>query len=126
MEASERRKMEKTEQEKSQAIYDEIVLGMKEWRVANPKAPMREIEREARERVSILEAHLITEHAMDSASCDWGGRPADERPQCPSCSEALGARGKHVRKLQATAGREVKLERTYGVCPQCGTGFFPP
>ena len=118
--------MEKNEQEKSQAIYEEIVTGMKEWRLANPKATMREIEIEAGRRVSKLEAHLIEESALSSEAKEWTNEPEEERPCCPSCGEPLTARGKHVRKLQATGGREVKLERSYGVCPKCETGFFPP
>jgi hypothetical protein len=121
-----RKLMEKTEQEKSQAIYEEIVTGMKEWRLANPKATMRDIEIEARKRVSKWEAHLIEESALTSAAKAWANEPEEERPRCSSCGEPLTARGKHVRRLQATEGREVKLERTYGVCPKCETGFFPP
>src|SRR5258705_13300647 len=113
--------MEKNEQEKSQEIYDEIVTGMKEWRRANPKATMREIEIEARKRVSRLEAHLIEESALTSKSKEWAGNELEERPHCPNCGEPLVARGKQIRKLQATSGREVKLERTYGVCPKCET-----
>src|SRR5436309_7454868 len=125
-EQSRRKAMEKNEQEKSQEIYEEIVTGMKEWRLANPKAKMRDIEIEARKRVSRLEAHLIEESALTSAVKEWADEPPEERPHCSSCGEPLTARGKHVRKLQAIGGREVKLERTYGVCPKCETGFFPP
>jgi len=28
--------------------------------------------------------------------------------------------------MQATMGREIELERTYGTCPKCGSGVFPP
>jgi len=66
-----RKVMEQTEQEKSQAIYEEIVTGMKEWRLAHPKATMREIE--ARNRVSRLEGHLIEESALTSARVGRGG-----------------------------------------------------
>ena len=66
--------MEKNEQEKSQEIYDEIVLGMKKWRLANPKAKMRDIEIEARKRVSKLEAHLIEESALSSEVKEWAGQ----------------------------------------------------
>jgi predicted RNA-binding Zn-ribbon protein involved in translation (DUF1610 family) len=99
---------------------------MKEWRIANPKAKMRDIEIEARKRVNKLEAHLIEESALTSSAKEWAGREREERPQCPNCGEPLGARGKRERTLQATGGREVKLERTYGVCPTCEIGFFPP
>ncbi len=44
--------MEKNQREESQHIYDEIVTGMKEWRATHPKATLREIEQEARKRVS--------------------------------------------------------------------------
>lgn len=118
--------MEKNEQENNQEIYEEIVTGMKEWRIANPKATMREIEREARRQVSKLEAHLIEKSALASKSKEWAGNEREERPHCPNCGEPLVARGKQMRKLQATSGREVKLERTYGVCPKCEAGFFPP
>lgn len=118
--------MEKNEQEKSQEIYEEIIAGMKEWRLANPKATMRDIEIEAGRRVSKLEAHLIEESALKSEAKEWANEPKEQRPRCPSCGEPLTARGKHVRKLQARGGREVKLERSYGVCPKCETGFFPP
>ena len=33
--------------------------------------------------------------------------------------------GKHKRKLQASGGSEVELEREYARCPACGAGFFP-
>jgi uncharacterized protein with PIN domain len=118
--------MEKNEQEESQALYNEIVLGMKDWRAANPKAKMRDIEIEARKRVSKLEAHLIEESALSSQAKEWVRQEPEERPHCPKCREPLVARGQHERKLQAMGAREVKLERTYGVCPKCETGFFPP
>ena len=109
--------MEKNEQEKSQEIYDEIVLGMKEWRLANPKAKMRDIEIEARKRVSRLEAHLIEESALTSEAKEWAGEQAEERPHCPNCGEPLTARGKQVRKFQATGGREAgRPSRFLGNC----------
>jgi RNase P subunit RPR2 len=118
--------MEKNEPDKSQALFDAIVTGMKEWRACHPKATMREIELEARERVSKLEAHLIEETALGGQTQEWADKPPEERPTCSSCGEALVARGKQKRRLQATRGREIELARTYGTCPKCGAGFFPP
>ncbi len=117
--------MQQNEQETSQAIFDEIITGMKEWRACHPKATMREIEMEARQRVSRLEAHLIEESALLGQSKEWAGKPSEERPTCANCGEALVARGKQKRRMQATMGRVIELERTYGTCPTCGTGFFP-
>src|SRR3989442_16628 len=53
------------------------------------------------------------------------GKQPEERPTCATCGEPLVARGKQKRRMQATMGREIELERTYGTCPTCGTGFFP-
>ena len=99
---------------------------MNEWRASHPKATMREIEVEARKRVSQLEAHLIEESALQGQASEWADKPPEARPTCVTCGEALVARGKQKRRLQATRGREVELERTYGTCPNCQTGFFPP
>ena len=117
--------MEKNEQEKSQAIFDEVITGMKEWRASHPKATIREIEVEARKRVSRLEACLIEESALEGQTKAWAGKEPEERPRCANCGEPLVAQGKQKRRMQATMGRVVELERTYGTCPQCGTGFFP-
>jgi hypothetical protein len=113
--------MQKNEQETSQAIFDEIITGMKEWRASHPKATMREIEMEARQRVSRLEAHLIEESAAAGQTKEWAGKQSEERPKCVNCGEPLVARGKQKRRMQATMGREVELERTYGTCPTCPT-----
>src|SRR5437660_6879410 len=118
--------MENKEPDQSHQMFDEIISGMKEWRASHPKATMREIELEARERVSRLEAHLIAESALLGQSKEWAGKEPEERPKCANCGEPLVARGKQKRRMQATMGREVELERTYGTCPKCGTGFFPP
>jgi len=118
--------MEKNEPDQSQQLFDEIISGMKEWRASHPKATMREIEVEARKRVSRLEAHLIEESALGGQAKEWAGKPLEERPTCVNCGEPLVARGKQKRRLQATMGREIELERTYGTCPKCEAGFFPP
>jgi len=34
--------------------------------------------------------------------------------------------GRGERSLQTNGGESVELERQYGLCPQCGQGFFPP
>jgi hypothetical protein len=104
--------MEKNEQDKSQAMFDQIISGMKEWRSAHPRATMREIEREARERVSRLEASLIEESALRGQANEWAGQAPEERPTCATCGEALVAPGKQKRRLQASRGREIELERT--------------
>jgi RNA polymerase-binding transcription factor DksA len=40
--------------------------------------------------------------------------------------QELQVKGKKKRELQTRGGVSVKLEREYGICPQCGQGIFPP
>lgn len=49
-----------------------------------------------------------------------------ERPACPQCGGAVQARGKRKRRRAVPGDQVVELERTYAVCPQCGTGLSPP
>ncbi len=86
--------MQKNEQDKSQEMFDAIITGMREWRACHPKATMREIEIEARQRVSRLEAHLIEESALQGPANQWADKPPEERPSCSNCGEALVARGR--------------------------------
>lgn len=107
-------------------LSDHILAEMNAWNASHPKATFLQIEEKARELVSQLEAQLIQESALERERDDWSKREESERPRCPDCQMPLLSRGKHVRHLQATAGRDIQLERTYGTCPHCGTGFFPP
>lgn len=45
--------------------------------------------------------------------------------RCESCHKRMSRRGKRKRRIVTIRG-EVEVERTYYVCPQCGTGRFPP
>lgn len=105
-------------------ISEEILVGMTEWRQQHPKATFGEIEEELDQRLSELRARMLADLAVTSASADWGA--GSEAPVCPHCGARLQAKGKKKRRLQTRGGREVKLEREYGVCPQCGQGIFPP
>ena len=107
-------------------VSDEIIGEMTAWNASHPKATFLDIEVKARELVSELETHLLQESALERETADWSKREARERPTCPICQVPLLSRGKRVRHLQGTAGRDIHLQRTYGTCPQCGTGFFPP
>jgi len=107
-------------------LSEEIIGEMNAWNASHPKVTFLQIEEKARELVSQLEAHLIQASALERERDDWSQRQESERPSCPDCQMPLLSRGKRVRHLQATAGRDIQLEITYGTCPQCGTGFFPP
>jgi hypothetical protein len=105
---------------------DEVLQKMKSWNTLHPDATFLEIEVKARELVSALEARLIQESALERERGDWAEQETEEQLQCPTCHVPLLSRGKHMRHLQGTAGREIQLKRTYGTCPNCGIGFFPP
>jgi hypothetical protein len=107
-------------------VSEHIIEEMTAWNASHPQATFLDIEVKARELVSQLEAQLIQASALEREPEEWSHREASERPTCPICQVPLLSRGKRVRHLQATAGRDIHLQRTYGTCPNCGTGFFPP
>ena len=109
-----------------QKMSTEILLDLKEWRKANPRATYTQIEDEVHKRVMQLEARLIQEAAEESPSREWGRGSEHEAPLCPKCAAPLQARGKQKRTLQGNGGQSVTLSRTYGTCPKCGEGLFPP
>lgn len=111
---------------KWRALSEEMLTDLKAWRQAHPKATFREIEHAVHERTTRLEAHLLEDTAQASASREWSGKEEQERPPCPVCGTALQARGKQARQLQGAGGQAVTLKRSYGTCPTCGVGLFPP
>jgi len=102
------------------------VLGMTEWRQEHPKATWAEIEAAVDERINQLRAQLLQDVEQMGETEDWSQKPEAERPKCATCGKPLWARGKQTRWLQTNGGEAVKLTRTYGACPGCGVGFFPP
>ncbi len=107
-------------------VSEEILVDMDDWQKANPDATFLEIEEKSRELVSKLEAALIEKVVLEREEESWKEAGEEERPTCPTCHVPLVSRGKRIRSLQGAQGREIKLKRTYGTCPNCGVGFFPP
>jgi hypothetical protein len=101
-----------------------IMKDIETWRERHPKATFREIEQEIDQRLSELRAKILSDTANSSVLADWekGGLGV----VCQQCGVALEKKGKKKRKLDTRGGREVALEREYGVCPKCGQGIFPP
>jgi hypothetical protein len=107
-------------------LSTEILTGMPEWRHAHPRATLREMETELDARWARLRAQLLGDLALQSSAAAWEERPVAEHPRCPQCAVPLDPRGTHTRHLQTHGGRDLALERSYGVCPSCQDGFFPP
>ena len=111
-------------QEVSAGLQD--VLGMTQWRAAHPQATLREIEDAVDAQMKQLRAQLIQELVQIGEAGDWSEGPPEARPRCERCGTVLLSRGKQRRWLQTNGGEALKLERSYGTCPDCGQGIFPP
>jgi hypothetical protein len=107
-------------------LAQEVLREMRSWREDHPTATLQEIEEEVDRRIARWRAGLVEGIAMASAAVEVGSRAADEPACCPTCGGVLQARGKHIRKLTTTGEQTVRLERSYGYCPSCQVGFFPP
>jgi hypothetical protein len=104
----------------------EIMSGMREWRIAHPKATLREMEQELDHRWVRVRARLLEDMALASVAADWSTTPGGQQPACPDCGVPLQPRGTDTRTLQTHGGQDVILERQYASCPACGAGLFPP
>ncbi len=108
------------------ALAEEVMLGMKDWRVAHPRATLREIEAALDERLARMRARMLEDLALASTAADWEQAPEHEHPVCPQCGQPLARESQHTRHLQTQGGQALALERRYGTCPACGAGLFPP
>jgi len=107
-------------------LAEEVMSGMKEWRLQHPKATLREMEVALDERLGQMRARMLADLALASAAADIQAAQEEERPLCPQCGRALEARGQQKRVLTTQHNQPLELERSYGVCPTCQAGFFPP
>ena len=119
--------MKRTDFDRSwRELSEEVMSGMKDWRLQHPKATWAEIERALDERLARLRARMLQDTALASGAGDWTAEPESDRPVCPECGQVLTSQGSQSRQLQTQGRQEIALERKYGVCPACGTGLFPP
>lgn len=107
-----------------EALSRALQQTIQEWRQAHPTATLDEIETVIDAQLAPVRAKLVEATAQASPRQDW--QQAAEQPCCATCGTPLHPRGRHRRRLQTTGGASVELERTYGVCPTCGQGLFPP
>ncbi|GAC1459464.1 MAG: hypothetical protein PVSMB4_18750 [Ktedonobacterales bacterium] len=107
-------------------LTEEIMSGMREWRSQHPTATLRAIETELDTRLHHMRARMLEDLALQSTAAAWKDASHRHTPTCPQCGTALDDRGQRSRTLLTQGGHAVSLERSYGVCPACGTGLFPP
>ena len=105
---------------------EEILVGVKEWRLQHPKATLKEIEGALDERWAKVRARMVQDMALASRAAEINSAKEGEGTPCPECGHSLGRRGERARSLTTYYNQRVTLQRDYGVCPACGTGFSPP
>lgn|SRR5487761_1430608 len=107
-----------------QALTEEVLTGMRDWRAAHPEATFAELEAAVEERLGRLRGHMLQAAALACAGQDMADGGAGE--PCPECGQRLVVRGQHERELIIQGDQPVRLQRRYLVCPACGAGLFPP
>ncbi len=107
-------------------LTEEVITGMKEWRLQHPKATFREIEAALDERLAQVRARMLEDAALLSRAAEAQAEGSESPLRCPDCGTPLHARGKQRRDLVTQHDQPIHLQRQYAVCPQCGKGFFPP
>src|SRR6266513_2156210 len=88
-------------------LAQEVLTGMKEWRLQHPTATFSEIEAALDARLGRLRARMLEDTALASAVAAWSPESGHPRPPCPACGAPLQSRG-------ATAP-----------APPAARGFFP-
>ena len=103
-----------------------ILSGFKEWRQQHPRATLSEIEAALDARLARLRARLLEDAALASAAADLRALPAEARPRCPRCGQAMALRGPEERHLTTTYEQPLTMRRHYAVCAACDEALFPP
>lgn len=101
-------------------LFSAAHCALRQWRAAHPRATFDEIETAVDGEMQRVRARLVAEAARGAT--EPTGAPA----RCPTCGEAMQARGSRARTLTVAGDQPVTLRRSYRVCPVCGTGLFPP
>src|SRR5215212_4189447 len=94
-------------------LSEEIMTGMREWRVLHPKATLREMEAELDTRWARVRARMLQDMALASTAADWTDTPAGLHPICRDCGSPLQLRGSDTRTLQTHGGHYLTLSRRY-------------
>jgi YgiT-type zinc finger domain-containing protein len=110
--------------ERWRELAEEALTGMKEWRLAHPKATLSEIEAALDERLEAVRARMLQDAAQVSAAADIA--KGEDAPHCPECGGKLRDRGRETRQVTTKGDQTIVLRRSYGLCPGCGARLFPP
>jgi transposase-like protein len=101
-------------------IGNELTRKMSQWRQANPKATLTEIEEAVEAELAQLRTQLVEAMIQETPEA------SQEVPACPQCGQKMVKNGRRQRKLQSKEGQTLQLERQQWRCLSCGTTLFPP
>ena len=107
-------------------LNEALIAEMTAWRRAHPTATLLDIEHAVDSRMAEARARLVQNVAQASIAADWRPASEAEQPTCPLCTTRLRPNGTYTRHLTTQGDHVLPLDRTYGVCPDCGLGLFPP
>jgi hypothetical protein len=110
----------------ARAALGAIADQMRAWRKAHPKATYYDIEVAVEEHLAQARACLVAEVAADGEAIESSEAVGAEHPRCPTCGQPLVLRGEHTREVTGRGGERTRLRRSYGFCPACRAGLFPP
>jgi YgiT-type zinc finger domain-containing protein len=88
------------------------------WHSTHPDATLAEIEVAVEEQLARVRAHLLQERTAVG--------PCEGHPMCQQCGTMMVPRTTTTRTLLLRGDQPLELERSYVVCPTCGSGLFPP
>ena len=74
-------------------LAEEVLSGMKEWRLQHPKATLRQIETALDERLGKMRARMLQDAALASAAADIKVAQAAEQPVVVRVAQSGGAGG---------------------------------
>ena len=109
-----------------QQLAEEVMTGMKEWRLAHPKATFKEIEAALDEKLAKVRARMLQDIALASRAADLRAGPGKGSVGCPQCGHPLEHQGEEKRVLTTHYNQTIELSRSSALCPLCGTRVFPP
>lgn len=107
-------------------LAEEAMTGMREWRLAHPKATLAEIEAALDERLAKVRARMLEDTAQVSRAANIAAAQGQEAPRCLECGEKLKDQGQEIRQITTQGNQTIALRRSYGLCPRCGARLSPP
>ena len=99
-------------------LMDAVRRDLAAWHAINPTATFADMELVVEEHIQRLRAALLQERTEAAR--------AEEYPACSQCGGTMVPRSRSSRTIVLPGEEPVPLERSYVVCPGCGTGLFPP